>query len=53
MAARAVDVFFVLSGLVITQSLLRAGGQAAPFLIARVARIFPVFLVVFAVGDRG
>jgi peptidoglycan/LPS O-acetylase OafA/YrhL len=46
----AVDVFFVLSGLVITQSLLRAGGQAAPFLIARVARIFPVFLAVFAVS---
>jgi peptidoglycan/LPS O-acetylase OafA/YrhL len=46
----AVDVFFMLSGLVITQSLLSAGGQAAPFLIARVARIFPVFLVVFAVA---
>jgi peptidoglycan/LPS O-acetylase OafA/YrhL len=46
----AVDVFFVLSGLVITQSLLHAGGQAAPFLVARAARIFPVFLVVFAVA---
>jgi peptidoglycan/LPS O-acetylase OafA/YrhL len=44
----AVDLFFVLSGLVITQSLLRAGGRAKPFLIARAARIFPVFLVVFA-----
>jgi peptidoglycan/LPS O-acetylase OafA/YrhL len=46
----AVDVFFVLSGLVITQSLSRAGGQAWPFLIARAARIFPVFLPVFALA---
>ncbi len=46
----AVDVFFALSGLVIAQSLLHVGGQAIPFLIARVARIFPVFLVVFAVA---
>jgi peptidoglycan/LPS O-acetylase OafA/YrhL len=46
----AVDVFFVLSGLVITQSLVNAEGRAAPFLIARVARIFPVFLAVFAVA---
>jgi peptidoglycan/LPS O-acetylase OafA/YrhL len=46
----AVDVFFVLSGLVITQSLLHAGGAAAPFLIARIARIFPVFLAVFGVA---
>lgn len=44
----AVDLFFALSGLVITQSLLHAGGRPVPFLIARVARIFPVFLVVFA-----
>jgi peptidoglycan/LPS O-acetylase OafA/YrhL len=44
----AVDVFFVLSGLVITQSLLHANGQAAPFLIARVTRIYPVFLLIFA-----
>ncbi len=43
-----VEVFFILSGLVITQSLYRAGGQAAPFLTARAARIFPVFLPVFA-----
>jgi peptidoglycan/LPS O-acetylase OafA/YrhL len=43
-----VDMFFVLSGLVIVQSLKRYGGQARPFLIARVARIFPVFLPVFA-----
>jgi peptidoglycan/LPS O-acetylase OafA/YrhL len=44
----AVDVFFALSGLVISQSLLATGGRARPFLIARSARIFPVFLPVFA-----
>jgi peptidoglycan/LPS O-acetylase OafA/YrhL len=46
----AVDLFFVLSGLVITQSLLNTDGQVRPFLIIRAARIFPVFLVVFALG---
>src|ERR1700722_4319361 len=46
----AVDVFFVLSGLVITQSLVHAGGHATPFLVARFARIFPVFLLVFAIA---
>jgi peptidoglycan/LPS O-acetylase OafA/YrhL len=46
----AVDVFFVLSGLVITQSLMHVHGRPAPFLIARIARIFPVFLAVFAVA---
>ncbi len=46
----AVDVFFMLSGLVITQSLQRAGGRAKPFLIARATRIFPVFLFVFALA---
>ena len=46
----AVDLFFVLSGLVITQSLIRAGGETLPFLVARAARIFPVFLAVFAVA---
>ena len=46
----AVDVFFVLSGLVITQSLLHAGGRTRPFLIGRVARIYPVFLLVFALA---
>jgi len=46
----AVDLFFVLSGLVITQSLERAGGRARPFQIARAARIFPVFLPVFALA---
>ncbi len=43
----AVDIFFILSGLVITQSLLRAGGRPAAFLIARAVRIYPVYLVVF------
>jgi peptidoglycan/LPS O-acetylase OafA/YrhL len=44
----AVDVFFILSGLVIVQSLASFSYRPRPFLIARVARIFPVFLVVFA-----
>ena len=46
----AVDVFFMLSGLVITQSLHSAGGLARPFLIARTVRIFPVFLAAFALA---
>jgi peptidoglycan/LPS O-acetylase OafA/YrhL len=46
----AVDLFFVLSGLVIVKALDRAGGHANAFLIARAARIFPVFLPVFAVS---
>jgi len=46
----AVDVFFALSGLVITQSLLHAGGRAGPFLVARAARTLPVFLAVFVVA---
>ena len=46
----AVDVFFVLSGLVITQSLQQAGGGARRFLILRATRIFPVYLPVFAVA---
>lgn len=48
--AAAVDLFFVLSGLVIVQSLDRWRGQARPFLIARAARILPVFLPVFALS---
>jgi len=44
----AVDVFFMLSGLVIVGSLERFHFRARPFLIARLARIYPVFLVVFA-----
>jgi peptidoglycan/LPS O-acetylase OafA/YrhL len=43
-----VDAFFILSGLVIMQSLASFSYRARPFLIARVARIYPVFLVVFA-----
>jgi peptidoglycan/LPS O-acetylase OafA/YrhL len=43
-----VDVFFILSGLVIVGSLDKFHHQARPFLIARAARIYPVFLVVFA-----
>lgn len=42
-----VDVFFILSGLVIVQSLDSFDYRPRPFLIARVARIYPVFLVVF------
>ena len=45
-----VDVFFILSGLVIVQSLVGYGYRPAPFLIARAARIYPVFLVVFALS---
>jgi peptidoglycan/LPS O-acetylase OafA/YrhL len=44
----AVDVFFILSGLVIVQSLAGFEYRALPFLIARIARIYPVFLAVFA-----
>ena len=43
----AVDMFFILSGLVIVQSLAGFAYRPWPFLIARVARIYPVFLVVF------
>lgn len=46
----AVDVFFILSGLVIVRSLEGFGYRARPFLVARVARIFPVFLAMFAVA---
>jgi len=46
----AVDVFFILSGMVISRSLESCGFQARPFLIARTARIFPVFLAMFAVS---
>jgi peptidoglycan/LPS O-acetylase OafA/YrhL len=45
-----VDVFFILSGMVIPRSLEGFGYRAAPFLRARVLRIFPVFLVVFAIA---
>jgi peptidoglycan/LPS O-acetylase OafA/YrhL len=46
----AVDLFFVLSGLVIAASVEHFDYRAGPFLIARAARIFPVFLPVFAVA---
>lgn len=45
-----VDVFFILSGLVIVQSLEAFGHRPAPFLVARAARIFPVFLAVFVLA---
>ena len=44
----AVDVFFILSGMVILGSFDGFGHRMGPFLAARVVRIFPVFLVVFA-----
>ena len=46
----AVDVFFILSGLVIVRSLEGFDYRARPFLAARFARIFPVFLAMFAVA---
>lgn len=46
----AVDMFFILSGLVILRSLESCRFAARPFLIARVTRIFPVFLLMFAAG---
>lgn len=46
----AVDVFFILSGLVIVRSLDSLHWQARPFLIARVSRIFPVYLAMFALA---
>jgi peptidoglycan/LPS O-acetylase OafA/YrhL len=42
----AVDVFFILSGLVIVQSLESFGWRGRGFLVARVARTFPVYLAV-------
>jgi peptidoglycan/LPS O-acetylase OafA/YrhL len=41
----AVDVFFILSGLVIVPSVQAFGGRALPFLVARLGRIYPVFLI--------
>lgn len=46
----AVDVFFMLSGLVIVQSLHGFDWQPAPFLIARAARTYPVYLAMFAMA---
>jgi peptidoglycan/LPS O-acetylase OafA/YrhL len=45
-----VDAFFVLSGLVIVQSLEAHGWHRRRFLAARAVRIFPVFLLVFAIA---
>jgi len=45
-----VDVFFVLSGLVIVRSLESFRYRPRPFLIARASRILPTFLVVFALA---
>ncbi|WP_048861824.1 acyltransferase family protein, partial [Acidisphaera rubrifaciens] len=44
----AVDVFFILSGLVITQSVAAFGGRAAPFLLARAGRTYPVYVACLA-----
>lgn len=46
----AVDVFFMLSGLVISQSLERLHGDPRRFLLARVVRLYPVYLPVLAVA---
>jgi peptidoglycan/LPS O-acetylase OafA/YrhL len=46
----AVDVFFILSGLVIVRSLESCRFGAKPFLISRTARIYPVFLVMLVLG---
>jgi peptidoglycan/LPS O-acetylase OafA/YrhL len=46
----AVDLFFVLSGLVIRYSLDSLGYRARPFLLARATRIAPVYLLVFGVA---
>ena len=46
----AVDVFFMLSGLVILRSLESCRFAARPFLISRAARIFPVFLVMIVIA---
>jgi peptidoglycan/LPS O-acetylase OafA/YrhL len=43
----AVDVFFILSGMVIAGSLESFGWQAKPFLVARAARLLPVFFIAF------
>jgi peptidoglycan/LPS O-acetylase OafA/YrhL len=46
----AVDVFFILSGLVIVQSLESFGWRGRGFLIARAARTFPVYLAMLALA---
>ncbi|HVC59780.1 MAG TPA: acyltransferase [Acetobacteraceae bacterium] len=44
----AVDVFFILSGLVIVQSLESFGWRGRGFLVARAARTYPVYLAMLA-----
>lgn len=44
----AVDLFFCLSGLVIMNSLDRAGGRFLPFIVARARRLLPVYLIALA-----
>jgi peptidoglycan/LPS O-acetylase OafA/YrhL len=46
----AVDVFFILSGLVILRSLESHQFATRPFLISRAARIFPVYIAMLAIG---
>lgn len=46
----AVDVFFILSGQVIVQSLEGFAWRARPFLVARAARTYPVFLAMFVLA---
>ena len=46
----AVDVFFILSGLVIVRSLEGFGYRARPFLTARVVRLVPAYLPVLALA---
>jgi peptidoglycan/LPS O-acetylase OafA/YrhL len=46
----AVDVFFILSGLVIQRSLEGHRFRARPFLAARAARIYPLYLAMFALA---
>jgi len=46
----AVNVFFILSGMVIVQSLESFHWHAPSFLIARVARTYPVYLAMFALA---
>jgi peptidoglycan/LPS O-acetylase OafA/YrhL len=46
----AVDVFFILSGLVIVQSLESFGWRGRGFLVARAARTYPVYLAMLAVA---
>ncbi len=45
-----VDVFFILSGLVIVRSLERFDYRSGPFLRARFVRIFPVYLAMLALA---